>query len=93
MCSSDLIRFLSVEFIFLKSGYDIKEKLYLTLNIPKGIAVAVVIFTLATKSITGLNTVLDLIFLFMIYSIILSTVITHFTKFFTKFDIKIDEEQ
>ena len=86
------IRFLSVEFTMGKKGYTFKEKLYLSLNIPKGIAVAVVIFTLATKSVPGIGLVVDLTLLFMIYSIILSTIITHFTKFFTKVELKVGEE-
>ena len=88
-----LLRFLAVEFSSIGAGYNFKEKLYMSLNIPKGIAVAVVVFTLATKSIAGMDVILDLILLFMIYSIILSTVITHFTKFFTKVAIKVDEGQ
>ena len=88
-----IFRFLSVEVSFIKSDYTLKEKLYMTLNIPKGIAVAVVVFTLATRTIAGIKPILDLILLFLIYTIILSTIITHFSKFFTKVDIKISEEQ
>ena len=87
-----VIRLLSVEISF-PHEFAFKEKLYMSLNIPKGIAVAVVIFTLATQSIPGMGMILDLILLFMIYSIVLSTIITHFTKFFTKIDIKIKKEQ
>ena len=88
-----IIRFLAVQLSFIKSKYNFKEKLYLTLNIPKGIAVAVVVFTLATQSIEGMGMVVNLIFLFLIYSILLSTLVTHYSKFFTKIDIKINEEQ
>ena len=88
-----IIRYVSVHISFRKADYTIKERLYMTFNIPKGIAVAVVVFTLATTSITGIKPILDLILLFMIYSIILSTAITHFSKFFTKVEIKITEEQ
>ncbi|MBD3248593.1 hypothetical protein GF336_00930 [Candidatus Woesearchaeota archaeon] len=86
------IRLLSVEIAFRKE-YSFKEKLYMTLNTPKGIAVAVVVFTLATKSISGLDLILDMILLFMIYSIVISTVVTHFTKFFTKTEIKVSEKE
>ncbi|MBW2966168.1 cation:proton antiporter [Candidatus Woesearchaeota archaeon] len=88
-----VLRFISVQLSFRKATYTLKEKLYMTLNISKGIAVAVVVFTLATKVIIGMNLILNLIFLFMIYSIILSTIVTHFSKFFTKVEIKISEEQ
>lgn len=90
-----LIRFVSVKLSFRKSNYNLKERLYLTLNIPKGIAVAVVIFTLATyeTTIPGILPILDLILLFLIYSIILSTIVTHFSKYFTRTSIKVDETQ
>ena len=88
-----VLRFISVNISFAKEDYTLKEKLFMTLNIPKGIAVAVVVFTLATKAVIGMNLILNLIFLFMIYSIILSTIITHFSKFFTKIEVKIPKEQ
>jgi cell volume regulation protein A len=88
-----VMRFASIQLSFLKSSYTLKEKLYMTLNIPKGIAVAVVAFTLATKAIAGIEGILNLIFLFMIYSIVLSTVVTHFSKFFTKVEVKIPKEK
>jgi cell volume regulation protein A len=88
-----VIRFLSVEFVLMRSGYSFKEKLFLTLNIPKGLAAAVVVFTLITRAVAGASLVLDLIFLFMISSIVLSTIVTHFSKFFTKIDILPREEE
>jgi cell volume regulation protein A len=88
-----IIRFISIEISFINSDYTLKEKLYMTLNIPKGIAIAVVIFTLATTEVAGIKPILDLILLFMIYSIILSTVVTHFSKFFTKIEVKIPKGQ
>jgi cell volume regulation protein A len=87
------IRFVAVDFVSKKGEYSLKERIYLALNIPKGIAVAVVAFTLATKAISGIDLLLNLIFLFMIYSIILSTIVTRFTKFFTKFAIKVTETE
>ena len=88
-----IIRFISIEISFIESSYTLKEKLYMTLNIPKGIAIAVVIFTLATTEVVGIKPILDLILLFMIYSIIISTIVTHFSKFFTKIEVKIAKEQ
>lgn len=88
-----IVRFLSVQLLFRKSIYSLKEKIYMTFNIPKGIAVAVVVFSLATKSIAGIKPILDLTLLFVIYSIVLSTIVTRFSKFFTKIDIKITEKE
>jgi NhaP-type Na+/H+ or K+/H+ antiporter len=87
------IRFIAVDLLAKPKEYSLKEKLYLTLNTPKGIAVAVVVFTLATRAVIGLDLVLDLILLFMLYSIILSTIVTRFTKFFTKVAIRVSEEE
>lgn len=87
------VRYMAIEISTRKAGYLFKEKIYMTANIPKGIAVAVVVFTLATKPILGLSPILDLILAFMIYSIILSTIITHFSKYFTKISVKVTEKQ
>ena len=78
-----LVRFISIELSFPKQ-FAFKERLFMTLNIPKGIATAVVAFTLATYTISGIKLILDLILAFIIYSIILSTIITRFSKFFVK---------
>jgi NhaP-type Na+/H+ or K+/H+ antiporter len=87
------IRFVSVDLIAKPKEYSLKEKVYMTLNTPKGIAVAVVVFSLATKAVIGMDLILDLVLLFMIYSIILSTLVTRFTKYFTRMAIKVSEEQ
>jgi len=87
-----IIRLFTVSALFFKD-FDFKEKIYLTLNTPKGIAVAVVIFTLATKTITGIGLILDLILYFMILSIVISTIVTRFTKFFTEKELKATEKE
>lgn len=81
---SILVRFICINIVFASSDYNIKEKLFLSINIPKGIAVAVVILTLATTAIKGILPILELLLVFMIYSIIASTIATHFSKYFTK---------
>lgn len=78
------IRFLSVHISFIGPRYTFKEKLFMTLNIPKGIAVAVIVFMLAASAVTGIKPILDLILIFMIYSIVLSSIVTKFSKYFTK---------
>ncbi len=86
-----VIRFVAVAITFRKSNYDLKEQLFMTLNTPKGIAVAVVAFTMMNFSnpksalfIPGIETVLDLTLVFMLYSIITSSITTRFTKYFLK---------
>jgi len=84
-----VIRYISVE-ISLKQkedGFNFKEKVFMTLNMPKGIAVGVVAFTLAAYNIPGtpiylpgVKTILDLTLLFMLASIIISSIATIFAK-------------
>jgi cell volume regulation protein A len=78
------IRFIAVMLSFKKGEYQFKEKIFISLNVGKGIAVAVIAFTLATLAIEGIGPILDLILAFLIYSIILSSVVVKFSKFFTK---------
>ena len=61
----------------------------MTLNMPKGIAVAVVAFTLTTFNIIGtsnyipgISIVLDLTLIFMVGTIVLSSIATYFAKYF-----------
>ena len=85
------VRSLAVTIAFPKQ-FNFKQRLFMTLNIPKGIATAVVAFTLATYTITGIKLILDLILAFIIYSIVLSTIVTRFSKYFVKVEA-IQEEK
>jgi len=85
------VRSFAVTISFPKQ-FTFKERLFMTFNIPKGIATAVVAFTLATYTISGIKLILDLILAFIIYSIILSTIVTRFSKFFVKVEA-IQEEK
>lgn len=80
------IRFFAVMISFKKGEYAFKEKVFISLNVGKGIAVAVIAFSLATLAIEGITPILDLILAFLIYSIILSSVVVKFSKFFTKIE-------
>ena len=53
-------------------------------NVQKGIAVAAVAFTLTTLNITGIQPILHLTLLFMLYSITVSTIVIKFSKYFVK---------
>ena len=73
-----VIRYIALMLTFGKHGLLVRERLFMTLNVQKGIAVAVVAFFLST--LPGLETVLHLTVVFMLYSIILSTLVLPFTK-------------
>ncbi|MFO8016528.1 MAG: cation:proton antiporter [Candidatus Woesearchaeota archaeon] len=65
-----------------RKKYSLREKLFITLNSPKGIAVAVVVFILATKNIVGMEEITDLVLAAMLYSIIVSSIVAKFSKYF-----------
>jgi len=85
-----VVRYLSVELTIKQKEdcFNFKEKLFMTLNMPKGIAVAVVAFTLAAYNIPGtpmyipgVKIILDLTLLFMLATIIISSIATYFAKY------------
>jgi len=80
-----LLRFLSVSFAFRNQNYSIKQKIFMSLNVQKGIAVAVVVLTLSTLGISAMKPVLDLALIFMLYSIILATIAGKFVNLFLEF--------
>ena len=84
-----LIRFFSIGFSLRGMNFTIKEKIFMSLNVQKGIAVAVVVFSLANldPAIIGfseveISSILNLVLSFMLYSIILSTIAIRAAKFF-----------
>jgi len=79
-----LIRFFSIIFSLRGMGFIFKEKIFMSLNVQKGIAVAVVVFSLATLDIPGMETILNLVLAFMLYSIVLSSVVFRLGKFFVR---------
>jgi NhaP-type Na+/H+ or K+/H+ antiporter len=79
-----LIRFFSIMFALRGMEFTFKEKIFMSLNAQKGIAVAVVVFSLATLGIEGMGIVLNLSLAFMLYSIVLSSITLRIAKFFIK---------
>lgn len=83
------IRYLSVTLTLVKSDFSFREKLFISLNIPKGIAVAVVASTLfayvgGVHAIPNLDLVLNLTLVFIIYSLVLSTFVVRKSNYFIK---------
>ena len=77
-----LIRFSAIMFSLRGMNFTFKEKVFMSLNVQKGIAVAVVVFSFTTLGIEGIQTILNLALAFMLYSIILSTFALRMEKFF-----------
>ncbi len=86
-----IIRFVAVHISF-RRDFNEKEKIFMSLNAPKGIAVAVIAFSLASGAVTTLTLekltpVINMVMLFILYSIILSSIITRFSRYFTRFEV------
>lgn len=79
-----VIRYCTINLSFRKTKITLREKLFMSLNIPKGVAVAVVVFILSTYKIPGLATLLSLTFAFIVYSIVLSSVVSFYSDYFLK---------
>ncbi len=82
-----IIRLFAIEISFWNK-YNWKEKIFMAINAPKGIATAVVIFLMSTFTIPGLDNILDYGIIFIFYSIIASTIIAKFSKFFIEVEAK-----
>ncbi|MBW2975957.1 cation:proton antiporter [Candidatus Woesearchaeota archaeon] len=85
-----LIRFSSISASLRGMNFTLREKIFMSLNVQKGIAVAVVVFSFATLNIEGMQTILNLVLAFMLYSIILSTVVLRLVRFFV---VEVKEEK
>ncbi len=84
------IRYLAVSASFYKSTFTKKEKWFMALTGSKGLAAAVVAFTLISYDIEGLKQIIDLTVLFILYSIIVASITSKFSGYFlSKKEIKI----
>lgn len=86
------IRYVAIEFSLKDLKLTTKEKMFLTFNAQKGIAVAVVAFTLSTFNIQGIEFILNLILTFMLYSIIVSTITIKLSRFFIAEDTSMQKK-
>lgn len=83
-----LARWLAIAISLNKTNFKLREKLFMTLNIPKGIAVAAVVFSLSVRNIEGIAIIIDLVLIFMIYSLILSSIVDRFSKKFIRIELE-----
>ena len=77
---------LSVSIAFSNTNLNLRHKLFLSLNMAKGVAVAVVAFILVSQvgDVPALEPIIDLSFLFILYSIILASVAEKFSFYLLK---------
>jgi potassium/hydrogen antiporter len=77
-----IIRYISI--IISIKNIKFKEKIFMTLNVPKGIDVAVIILIMINllNHIKGINIIINISLLFVLYSIVLSTISSLFNEWF-----------
>jgi NhaP-type Na+/H+ or K+/H+ antiporter len=81
-------RKLAVFTVLRNKDYTWKQMTFMALNMPKGMAVAVVAFSFTFQNIPGLNIILDLMLMFILYSLILSSIIDRFSKHFINLELE-----
>lgn len=77
-----LVRYLAIHITYFKGNETTKEKIFMTLTVPKGIPAAVVAFALVGVAIENISIVLNLMFAFILISIIVAAISTKFSDFF-----------
>ena len=80
------VRYFAVHITFMGYNMSFKEKLFMSLNIAKGVPVAVVAFILASLLNAELAYIIDLTFLFIFYSIIVNSIAVSFFRYFITVD-------
>ncbi len=76
-----LVRGFVIFFTFRGKERSTKEKLFMSLNSSKGVAVATVVFLLVAQGVGG-KELIDLGVLFILYSLVLSTIVSKMSRFF-----------
>lgn len=77
-----IIRFFAVNFALRGMSFTLREKIFMAINMQKGISVAVVLFSFASLNVEGIEAILDLAIAFMLYSIFLSSFAVRAARFF-----------
>jgi len=75
-----LIRYVAINIALYKSGIKRYDKVFMSLQASKGVAVAVVTFIIAGYAIPEIQNLITLLLLFILYSIILSSIALKFYK-------------
>jgi NhaP-type Na+/H+ or K+/H+ antiporter len=82
-----MIRFIAVNLSFRKK-FEMKEKIFMALSCSKGLAVATIIFFLASMTIQGIKPILELSLLFVLFSIVTSSIAAWFSKNLLKIEVE-----
>jgi NhaP-type Na+/H+ or K+/H+ antiporter len=81
-----LIRFISINLALINSKINLLQKIFMTLNITKGMEVAIIILLMITrfKNLQGINIIINLSLLFCLYSFVFSSITGLYAQDFLK---------
>ncbi len=79
-----IIRFISVEITFRSKNINMKKKIFMTINVPKGVDIAVLILIINSfhQDILNIDILINNAMIILLYSIALSTIAGQFSKYF-----------
>lgn len=84
-----VIRYIAAAVSFMKDKMSAKEIIFITLNAPKGLSTVAVVFLFAINNIPGsvyylpgIDVVLNITLVFVLYSIVLSSIVCFFQSWF-----------
>jgi len=77
-----IVRYLSILIAFSNDEFSIRQKIFMSLNAPKGLSVAILAFVFLLQEISGFDIIVSLTFLIIVYSLVFSTVMNHFSSYF-----------
>jgi NhaP-type Na+/H+ or K+/H+ antiporter len=86
-----VIRYISAAVSFMKDKMSAKEIIFIALNAPKGLSTVAVVFLFAINNIPGsvyyipgIDIVLNITLMFVLYSIVLSSIVCSFQSWFLR---------
>ena len=79
-----IIRFISVVTALKKEKIKLKQIIFITLNAPKGIDIAVIVLLIISiyNNIPNIEIIINLTLLMILYTICLSSIVLQFSKYF-----------
>lgn len=79
-----LIRFVSVMIVFVKEKIKMRQIVFISLNVPKGVEGVVILLLIITmySDINNIDIVINPLMIMILYSIAISSVVTQFSSYF-----------
>ena len=79
-----LARWIAMNMALRKHDFTRREKIFMTLSMPKGLATAVLVFSLSIMEVPGIDIIVNLVVMVMILSLLTSTILNYFSQTFIR---------